>query len=149
MGNILKTYQYELGKIERGYNGRSLYINVSDLSIQEKPVTEFMKEKFTGGKGFDLWYLWHAVKPETRWNSPENEIVMSAGPLGGITQYSGTGKTLVCSISPLTDIPIDSNVGGYFGPLLKFSGWDAHELQGKADKDLVIFIDGNTGLIQI
>jgi len=149
MGNILKTYQYELGKIERGYNGRSLYINVSDLSIQEKPVTEFMKEKFTGGKGFDLWYLWHAVKPETRWNSPENEIVMSAGPLGGITQYSGTGKTLVCSISPLTDIPIDSNVGGYFGPLLKFSGWDALELQGKADKDLVIFIDGNTGLIQI
>ncbi len=36
MGNILKTYHYELGKIERGYSGRSLYINVSDLSIQEK-----------------------------------------------------------------------------------------------------------------
>ncbi len=148
MGNILKTYHYELGKIERGYSGRSLYINVSDLSIQEKIVTDFMKEKFIGGKGFDLWYLWHAVTPETRWDSPENEIVFSVGPLGGITQYAGTGKTLVCSISPLTDIPIDSNAGGYFGPLLKFSGWDALELQGKAEKDLIVFIDGNEGIIQ-
>ncbi len=148
MGKILKTYHYELGKIERGYSGRSLYINVSDLSIQEKVVTDFMKEKFIGGKGFDLWYLWHAVTPETRWDSPENEIVFSVGPLGGITQYAGTGKTLVCSISPLTDIPIDSNAGGYFGPLLKFSGWDALEVQGKAEKDLIVFIDGNEGIIQ-
>ena len=148
MGKILKTYHYELGKIERGYSGRSLYINVSDLSIQEKLVTDFMKEKFIGGKGFDLWYLWHAVTPETRWDSPENEIVFSVGPLGGITQYAGTGKTLVCSISPLTDIPIDSNAGGYFGPLLKFSGWDALEVQGKAEKDLIVFIDGNEGIIQ-
>jgi len=148
MGNILKTYHYELGKIERGYSGRSLYINVSDMSIQEKVVTDFMKEKFIGGKGFDLWHLWHAVTPETRWDSPENEIVFSVGPLGGITQYAGTGKTLVCSISPLTDIPIDSNAGGYFGPLLKFSGWDALELQGKAEKDLIVFIDGNEGIIQ-
>ncbi len=27
-----------------------------------------MKEKFVGGKGFDLWYLWNAVTPETRWD---------------------------------------------------------------------------------
>ena len=53
------------------------------------------------------------------------------------------------SISPLTDIPIDSNVGGYFGPLLKFSGWDAFELQGKSEKEILIFIDGNNGRIQI
>jgi aldehyde:ferredoxin oxidoreductase len=149
MGKILKTWNYHPGKIERGYSGKSLYINISDLRIEQKEVTEFMKEKFIGGKGFDLWYLWHAVTPETRWDSPENEIVFSVGPLGGITQYAGTGKTLVCSISPLTDIPIDSNAGGYFGPLLKFSGWDALEVQGKAEKDLIIFIDGNKGLIQI
>ena len=149
MGAILKEYRYTPAKIERGYSGKSLYINVSDLCIEEKEVTDFMKEKFTGGKGFDLWYLWNAVTPQTRWDSPENEIVISVGPLGGITQYSGTGKSLVCAISPLTDIPIDSNAGGYFGPLLKFSGWDAFELQGKADKELLIFIDGNNGRIEI
>jgi len=149
MRTILKSYDYQLGKLDKGYNSRSLYINVGGLRIEEKEVSQLMKDKFIGGKGFDLWYLWHAVTPQTRWDSPENEIVMSAGPVGGITQYPGTGKTLLTAISTLTDIPIDCNVGGYFGPYLKFSGWDALELQGKADKDLIIVIDGNKGHISI
>ena len=149
MGTLLKEYHYIPAQIERGYSGKSLYIHVGTLQIEEKTITPLMKEKFVGGKGFDLWYLWNAVTPRTQWDSPENEIVMSVGPLGGITQYAGSGKTLVCAISPLTGIPIDSNVGGYFGPLLKFSGWDALELQGKSDQELFVFIDGNKGYLSI
>jgi aldehyde:ferredoxin oxidoreductase len=69
--------------------------------------------------------------------------------MGGITQYPGSGKSLVVTLSPQTDIPIDSNVGGYFGPLLKFSGFDALELQGKAERDVILFIDGQKGIIRI
>lgn len=61
MSKILKEYTYTPAKIDKGYSGKSLYIHVGDLRIEEKEVTEFMKEKFVGGKGFDLWYLWHAV----------------------------------------------------------------------------------------
>ncbi|HYE10666.1 MAG TPA: aldehyde ferredoxin oxidoreductase C-terminal domain-containing protein [Patescibacteria group bacterium] len=146
---LLAEYKYELGKIEKGYTNRTLYINVGDNVIKEKPVTQLMKDKFIGGKGFGMYYLWHAVTPETKWNDPENEIVIASGPVGGITQYPGAGKSLVCSLSPLTGMAMDSNVGGYFGPLLKFSGFDALELQGKADKDVIIFIDGNKGTISI
>ncbi|MCD6557373.1 MAG: hypothetical protein J7K64_09285, partial [Bacteroidales bacterium] len=39
--------------------------------------------------------------------------------------------------------------GGYFGPFLKFSGFDALELQGKAEKDVIIFIDGVNHKISI
>jgi len=145
---ILSEYKYSLGKLDKGYNDRSLYINLSDSSIKEKEVTQFMKDKFIGGKGFGLYYLWNAVNPETKWNDPENEIVISSGPIGGITQYPGSGKSLVVTLSP-TGLPMDSNVGGYFGPYLKFSGFDAIELQGKADKDVIIYIDGNKGLVQI
>lgn len=146
---LLCEYDYEQGKIERGYTNRTLYINLSHNEIKEKPVTQFMKDKFTGGKGFGLWHLWNAVNENTKWNDPENEIVISPGPVAGITQYPGAGKSLVVTISPTTGIPIDSNVGGYFGPLLKFSGFDAVELQGKSDKDVIIFIDGNKGIIRI
>lgn len=146
---ILKEYKYELGKIEKGYNNRSLYINLSDNSIEEKEVTQFMKDKFIGGKGFGLWHLWNAVTPKTKWNDPENEIVIAHGPIAGITQYAGAGKSLVVTISPLTNMPMDSNVGGYFGPYLKFSGFDALELQGKAEEDVIVFIDGNKGIVQI
>jgi len=108
-----------------------------------------MKEKFTGGRGFNLKLLWDAVNENTKWDSPENEICISAGPMGGITQYPGTGKSIVCGISPLTQAPVDSNVGGYFGPYLKFSGWDAIELQGIADKDVIVYINGDEGKVQI
>lgn len=146
---LLLEYKYELGKVDKGYTNRSLYIDLSENKIESKPVTKMMKDKFVGGKGFGLWYLWNGTTPDTKWNDPENEIIIAGGPVCGITQYPGSGKSLVCSISPMTGIPIDSNVGGYFGPLLKFSGWDALEIQGKAEKDVVVFIDGNTGVIRI
>lgn len=146
---LLAEFKYELGDIEKGYTNRTLYVNISDNKIEEKPVTQMMKDKFVGGKGFGLWHLWNAVNPETKWNDPENEIVIAGGPICGITQYPGAGKSLVCSLSPLTDNPMDSNVGGYFGPYLKFSGFDALELQGKAEKDVIIYIDGNKGVVTI
>ncbi|MHA2017080.1 MAG: aldehyde ferredoxin oxidoreductase family protein [Promethearchaeota archaeon] len=146
---LLKEFQYKLGEIEKGYTNRTLYVNISDNSIQDKKVSQFMKDKFIGGKGFGLWYLWHAVTPKTKWDDPENEIVIGTGPICGITQYPGAGKSLLVSLSPLTDIVIDSNVGGYFGPYLKFSGWDALEIQGKAENDVIIFIDGTAGIVQI
>lgn len=122
---------------------------MSDETIDAKTVTEQMKDIFIGGKGFGLWYLWQATKPETKWNDPENEIVISSGPVGGITQYPGAGKSLVVTLSPVTNSVMDSNVGGYFGPYLKFSGWDAMEIQGKAAQDVVVFIDGDTHKITI
>ncbi len=146
---ILATYEYELKPVDRGYNNRTLYINISNNEIKEKSVSEEMKMKFTGGKGFGLKLLWDAVNENTKWNSPENEINIATGPIGGNINYAGSGKSLVTSISPTTGIPIDSNVGGYFGPYIKFSGFDALEIQGKSDKEIIIFIDGDKGIVQI
>jgi len=146
---IIAEYQYELGKVEKGYSGRTLYINLGTLEIKEKAVSEKMKETFTGGKGFCLWLLWNGTKPTTKWDDAENELVFSSGPIGGITMYPGSGKVTVTTISPLTHSVIDSNGGGYFGPYLKFSGWDALEIQGKSNQEVVIFIDGDSGQVRI
>ena len=99
----LTEFTYPLGKVEKGYTNRSLHINLSDNTIQAKPVTQLMKDKFIGGKGFGLYYLWNAVNEHTKWNDPENTIVVAGGPICGITQYTGSGKSLVCTISPTTD----------------------------------------------
>ena len=85
------------------------------------------------------------MSSESKWNDPENEIIISTGPIGGTTQYPGCGQSLVVSLSPLTGSVMDSNVGGYFGPLLKFAGWDAIEIQGKAQNDVIVYIDENNG----
>jgi len=146
---VLAEYTYEVLPVERGYTGQTLYVNLSDNSIAARPVTDVMKEKFIGGRGFGLWLLWHGVKDDTKWNDPENEIVISSGPIGGITQYPGCGKSLVVAISPTTHSVMDCNVGGHYGPLLKFAGWDAIEIQGKAEKDVIVVIDGPNGRITI
>ena len=113
----------------------------SRLTVAEQPVPDAVRARFVGGRGFGLWYLWHAVSPTTVWDSPENAIVVAPGPLGGNTQYAGSGKASVVSLSPLTGIPIDCSVGGSFGPLLKFCGFDALVLQGKAARDVIVVID--------
>jgi len=146
---ILKEWSYNFKPLYRGYTDKTLYINVSDNEIKEKEVPQLMKEKFVGGRGYGLKMLWDATTSDTKWDDPENEINISSGPIGGITQYSGTGKSICVSISPQTNSVIDSNVGGFFGPFLKFSGFDALELQGKAEKDIIIFIDGVNHKVQI
>ncbi len=146
---VITDYNYKKGKVERGYANRTLYINLSTGEIKEKKVTDNMKEKFTGGRGFGLKIMWDSIKSSTRWNSEENDLLITTGPLCGITQYPGSGKSLCLSVSPATDIICDCNVGGFFGPYLKFAGFDAVEVQGKAKHDVVIFIDGEKGKITI
>jgi len=146
---LLTEYKYDLKPVIKGYNRRTLYINLSHNIIKEKYVSDEMIEKFVGGKGFDLKLMWDAVMDTTKWNDPENEIVISFGPLCGNTNYPGSGKSIVTTISPLTGIPVDCNVGGHFGPYTKFSGFDALELQGKAKEDVIVFIDGDKGIVQI
>jgi aldehyde:ferredoxin oxidoreductase len=146
---LLAEFTYELRPVERGYANRTLYINLDNNTILEKPVTQQMKDLFTGGRGFALKLLWEAVTPQTKWNDPQNELVIANGPICGITAYPGTGKATVVTLSPLTENVIDSNVGGYFSAFLKFSGFDALEIQGRAAEDVIIFIDGDTGKVTI
>ena len=147
---LLKEWSYEWTPIEKGYINKSLYVNLSDNTIKEKTIPAEMREKFIGGKGYGLRYLWDGTSPGTKWDDPENEINIFSGPIGGITQYSGTGKSICVAISPQTNIPIDSNVGGHFGPFVKFAGFDGIEIQGKAaNSNTIVFIDGVNHKVEI
>ncbi len=144
---LLAEFAFEPKPIRRGYAMRTLHVDVGAKKAVAKAVSEDMKKRFVGGKGFGLKLLWDATKPSTKWDDPENEIVVAMGPVCGNTNYPGSGKSLVVSLSPMTEVPIDSNVGGYFGPYLKFGGWDALELQGKSDVETIVFIDSNSGTV--
>lgn len=146
---VLAEMPYAVRPVARGYANRTLYVNLSENTIASKPVTTQMKDVFTGGRGFCMWLLWNAVNSSTQWDDPENELIIAGGPIGGITAYPGSGKSTVVTVSPLTGSVIDSNAGGYFGPYLKFAGWDALEIQGVADKEVIVVIDGDTGQVSI
>ena len=91
---VLNHVDYKPQPIVKGYTDKILTIDVTDASVKIADIPAEVKEKFTGGKGYCLRYLWDATNENTKWDSPENEIVMSAGPIAGITHYAGTGKCL-------------------------------------------------------
>ncbi len=138
----IKSIVYEKKEPNKGYTDQSLRVQLNPNHITIRAIEDKVKKTFIGGKGYDLWLLWHAVSENTRWNDPENAICISSGPLGGTPGYPGGGKSIVTTISPLTGVPIDSNVGGYFGPYTKFAGFDVLQIDGKAEKDTIILIDG-------
>ena len=96
----IKTLKYKRPAVEKGYANQTLSVNLSRSEIAVKPVTETMKQVFVGGKGFDLWLLWNAVKGTTKWDDPENEVCVACGPLGGTPIYPGSGKSIVTTLSP-------------------------------------------------
>jgi len=146
---ILASFPYQWKAMDKGYSDQSLYVNVESNKVEVRGIAPETKEKFIGGKGYGLRMLWDAVKPTTKWQDSENEIVIAGGPCCGITQYSGSGKSIVVAISPQTERIIDSNVGGHFGPHLKIAGFDALEIQGNSKKDVIIFINGVDHIVEI
>ncbi|MBW2277416.1 MAG: hypothetical protein JRF63_07985 [Deltaproteobacteria bacterium] len=139
---VIATLDYEPFALAKGYTRKWLRVDIASGEIEIRDVDQEMIDVFIGGKGFDMRLMWNEVTSETTWDSPENVICISSGPLGGTTTYSGSGKALVTSISPTTGAPIDSNVGGYFGPYLKFCGFDALVVTGKCDEERILVIDG-------
>jgi aldehyde:ferredoxin oxidoreductase len=146
---ILKQIKYKPARVAGGYTDRVLRIDLGHREIAVEKLPPDFKTKYTGGRGYALKFIWDGTSGETRYDSPENILVMASGPLGNEPGFPGTGKFIVGTISPLTDTFIDSNVGGHFGPLLKLAGFDALAVSGQSEEEVVIVIDGDAGTIAI
>ena len=146
---ILRQIRYTPARVVGGYTDRILRIDLGtpEITIQELP-TDF-KHKYIGGRGYALKIIWDGTTRETRYDSPDNILVMASGPLGNEPGFPGTGKFIVGTISPLTDTFVDSNVGGHFGPLLKLAGFDALAVSGVSKQNVVVLIDGDAQTISI
>jgi aldehyde:ferredoxin oxidoreductase len=146
---ILRQIKYKPARVVGGYTDRILRIDLSRREINIEKLPPDFKDKYTGGRGYALKLIWEGTTGETRYDSPENILVMASGPLGNEPGFPGTGKFIVGTTSPLTDTFVDSNVGGHFGPLLKLAGFDALAVTGIAKEEVIVLIDGDAGTIAI
>jgi aldehyde:ferredoxin oxidoreductase len=146
---ILQQLKYQPAKVAGGCTDRILKINLGTMEIAIQELASDFRQKYIGGRGYAIKLIWDDLRKETRYDSPDNLLVMSNGPLGNEPGFPGTGKFIVGTISPLTDTFIDSNVGGHFGPLLKLAGFDALAVSGISGEEAFILIDGDEGSISI
>ena len=121
------------------YIGKILRIDLTHRVSRVEPLNMDWAEKYIGGKGLLLRYLWAEVPPRVSPWAPENPIVLMTGPLAG-TVVSTASRLVIGCKSPATGVLTDSYVGGSFGPEMKFSGYDAIIISGQSSEQIVLAI---------
>jgi len=123
--------------------GEIARVNLSTSKIFHQKLDENVAKNFLGGRGLGVKVLYDELKPKTNPLSPENKIIFATGPVTG-TRAPTSGRYCVVSKSPLTGTIFDSHSGGFFGPELKFTGYDAIIIEGKAETPVYIWINNET-----
>lgn len=126
-----------------GYAGAILRVDLSDASFRKEPLPEALVENFIGGRGFVAKLLYDEITPGIEPFDPRNMLIAATGPLTGHF-LPASGKTHFGTKSPATGGYADSNLGGHFGPQLKYAGYDVLVITGKADSPSYLFISDDT-----
>ena len=121
------------------YGGTILRVNLTDGTVERRPTEEHLAQAFLGGRGLNVKRLWDELPAHTDGLSPKNVLIFGVGPLVG-TLFPGGSRFNVSGMSPQTGILGDSNAGGFFGPELKFAGYDQVIIQGQADHPVYLWI---------
>jgi len=121
------------------YKGNVLRIDMSTKTATVEPLNMEWAALYVGGKGLLFRYMWEYVPPMVDPWAPENPLFLMTGPFAG-TNVSTTSRLVVGAKSPTTGILNDSYVGGSFAPEMKFAGYDAIIVVGKAVEPTVVTI---------
>ena len=129
-----------------GFNGKILHVNLStgELSVEE-PEEKFYR-RYMGGSALALYYLLKEMPPGTDPLGPDNVLVLALSVVTG-APLSGLSRITVAAKSPLTEAVGDSQAGGFFPAELKFAGFDAVVIKGRAPRPVYLWIhDGQAEL---
>lgn len=124
---------------ETGYN---LEIDLTRGSIEREATDATLTELHLGGQGTSAKIIWDRVPPEVDAFSEENLLIFSTGLLH-CTPVPGANRTSVNTISPQTDRYSHSMFGGFFGPELKYAGYDKIIFRGKAPSLVYLYINND------
>ncbi len=123
------------------YGGTILRVDLSNGKIERQPTVAYA-DQWLGGRGFNSRILYKELEPGIDALSPDNVLIFSVGPLTG-SMFPGSGRVEVAAKSPVTGIQGMSNMGGYWGPELKYAGYDSIIIKGKAPKPVYVAINND------
>ncbi|MBW1946037.1 MAG: hypothetical protein JRJ51_24910 [Deltaproteobacteria bacterium] len=121
--------------MSHGWAGQILIVKLDSGKTRRLTSQAYVK-KFLGGRMLSARLAWDFLPPGTGPMDPANPIIISTGPLCG-TIAPTSGRTVMSMVSPVPyPIPwyTHSTLGGWFGPQLKFAGYDALIITGAASE---------------
>jgi len=121
------------------WKGKMLRIDLSrgNCSVEEIPFD--LLRDYIGGRGAGLRILFDEMDPKIDPLGPDNKLIFATGPLVGTGVPAG-GRYIVVSKSPLSGAISNPCCGGYFGPNLKFAGYDFLIIEGQSPGPVYVTI---------
>jgi aldehyde:ferredoxin oxidoreductase len=129
-----------------GYLGKILVVDLTQGQWEVEPLREEHASRFLGGGGLACRYLYDLISPSTDPLGPDNILFFTTGPLVG-TRAPSCGRYTACFLSPLTGIWGESNAGGFFGPEMRFAGYDGILIRGRSPEPVYLWI--NDGKVEV
>ncbi|NJE25386.1 aldehyde ferredoxin oxidoreductase [Thermococcus sp. MV5] len=120
--------------------GKYIRVNLSTGEIKVETWDEEIAKKWLGSRGLGIYLLLKEMDPTVDPLSPDNKLIIAAGPLSGTSAPTG-GRYNVITKSPLTGYITFANSGGYFGAELKKAGYDAVVIEGASEKPVYLYIN--------
>lgn len=122
-----------------GYNGRILHVDLSQGSTWIEEPSEAWYRRYLGGRGIGAFYLLKELAPNVEPLSAENLLIFAASVVTGLP-FPGNARASVVAKSPLTGGFGEAEAGGNWGPELKFAGFDAVVIRGRAPRPVYLWL---------
>ncbi len=119
------------------WNGKILWVNLTDESTREEKLEKPIYEHFIGGKGLGTYLLYKNLEAGIDPLSPENILFFMTGPLQGLPAPN-VGRWTLVTKSPLSGLFLDTHCGGAIGREIKRAGYDALCITGKSESPVYI-----------
>lgn len=123
----------------KGLWGKLIRIDLTDHSISIEAIPESIARACIGGKALAAHYAIREIRKGTDPLGPDNKLYLFTGVLTGTPTPTGN-RFVAATKSPLTGTFTDSYGGGYWGPELKFAGYDGIILEGRSPSPVRIHI---------
>jgi len=130
----------------KGWAGKILRVNLSTGNITTEDTEKY--KEYIGGMGIGYKVMWDEVPADVGPFDEENKLIFAGGPLTG-TGAPCTARTNITSLFPPNpeNLVADSHMGGHFSPEMKYAGYDAIIIEGKASHPVWLRIeDDNVSL---
>ncbi len=124
-----------------GYAGTIVTVDLTTGRIETSDSSRYV-DRFLGGRGLATKIYWDSLVSDFKWDDADNPLIFVNGPLAGFKGLAGS-RWQLCGKSPIGNCFSYANFGGSWGTQLKFAGYDALIVKGKADVLSHLHIDNN------
>ena len=124
-----------------GWTGKTLWVDLTERKVSTVPTSDYAPEEYIGGMGLNARIFWEMGAPRVDAFSPDNPLLIAVGPTTGTA--GPFNRATLCGIAPQSyprELFAYSNCGGKFPSELKFVGYDALVVVGKASAPVKLSI---------